>query len=416
MRRLSFVVAVAVCAMWIGLSGDSFAQGRHHHSPPVVLGPTGQPYGPTQAEYQYRLRYGHPSPNSHPGDMDYVNGYPGGRSSVHIHGVPPVPTYGAYPGSGVVYGGYQYQSTSVYGPGLFVGQVVPGGPVIVPPGGVVYPPAIIGGNPAGTLNTAPIPRGGPNDPLNDPNFTNPGAGAAFATPPYSEPIVEPSTPAQQIRSIRHTDAGDKQLAHIHYATAAAIYKQAIAAARDQATPRFRLAIAYAGMSRFREAIQQYKVGLALDPTWPQHSEQLVDLLGDGNTMARNLLIHRVAEWVNEDIRDPERLFLLTAILHQNGDGRSQTILQTALLLGGDQPHLTVFLPQANGAPTQPVIPAANVTDNVIPQEAAPVPAPSGPPPIPMPPTDPPPPSFSPDQLETAAPVGEFQGGPLLPQR
>lgn len=420
----------------------AFAQHLPHHYP-TVIGATGQPYGPTQAEYQYRLRYGHPSPGSRPGDMDYVNGYPGG-GSVNVQsgglgfgygptfGYPGgygygqgISTYGVYgpgysPFGPSIYSGYQSSTTAVYGPGRTVGTYVPnstGGYFYAAPGSYVPPPAPIQNG----WNPPPIPRGGPDDPLNDPAFQGKIPAGAFAPVRAPDPIVDPSTPEQQARAIQRVDLGDRELRHIKFASAAAHYKNAIQAARDQAIPRFRLALAYVGMSRFQDAIEQYKLGLALDPTWPQRSERLVDLFGEDNTLSRNLVVHRVAEWVNEDIRDPERLFLLVIILHQNGDARAQTVLQTAIALGGEQPHLLAFLPEqvqtASGQPAQPQVPfgippdsaASGVQPPPIPMPPANQPTTT---PIPVPKTDsvPPPPSFSPE------PTGNGLSGPVLPSR
>lgn len=428
--------------LFILLAGLSVQPATAQHLPhhyPTVIGATGQPYGPTQAEYQYRLRYGHPSPGSRPGDMDFVNGYPGGGGSVNVqfgglgfgygpaYGYGPgyLSTYGVYgqgysPFGPSIYSGYQSSTTTVFGPGMTAGTYVPnsaGGYFYGAPGSYAPPPVQHNG-----WNPPPIPRGGPDDPLNDPAFQAKVSAGAFTPVRPPDPVVDPSTPEQKARAIQRVDLGDRELRHIKFASAAAHYKNAIQAARDQAIPRFRLALAYVGMSRFREAIEQYKLGLALDPTWPERAEQLVDLLGEDNTLMRNLVVHRVAEWVNEDIRDPDRLFLLVVILHQNGDARSQTVLQTAIALGGEQPHLLAFVANqaqpASGQPVQPQVPFGLPPD----------PAATGvqPPPIPMPPANlpqvappvpvkpenpvPPPPSFSPE------PTGNGLSGPVLPSR
>jgi tetratricopeptide (TPR) repeat protein len=363
-----------------------YADGRQ---PPTVIGPTGRPYGPTQAEYQYQLRYGQPSPNARPGDMRYVNGYPAGGAAYPVPvtgwGVAPVPI-GPYGGWGYT-AGYHYQATSVFGPGLQVGVFTPGVPVTFWQPQVNLLP-----------NPGLLPR--PNDPLEDPLFRGDLPRPVLVNP---QPIIEPSTPAQQIRAIRSVDQGDRELQRVRYQSAANHYKQAIAAARDQATPRFRLGLTYVGRGMYREAIEQYRLGLALDPQWPTRAEHLSDLLGENNTLARNELLHRAALWVNEDIRDPDRLFLLVVLLHQSGDQRAQDVLKTALLLAGDQPHLLAF---------QQVSPAvAHTVSDADPAPADFGPAGNEPPPIPQPPAGVPP---FPDDVSAVPPPPSREPGELLP--
>ncbi|MCA9080128.1 MAG: hypothetical protein KDA58_06185 [Planctomycetaceae bacterium] len=380
------VVVVSIAA------GSASAQ-HHRHGHPIVYGPTGRPYGPTQAEYQYQRRYGHPSPGSHPGDMRYVNGYPGYGISARSYGFVNVHSYSWGPS-------YLSVAPIGYAPPLVYQQVTPA---------LAFP------QPGTVLNWDPrqtqLPSGAFSAPMTDPTFSDPAAnnadqrvGQLIATPvPPVQQVVPESTPEQQIQAIRLVDRGDQDLRKIHYATAALDYRHAVAAARDQAVPRFRLALTDAARSRFREAIDNYKLGLQLDPSWPLHAEPLADLLGD-NTLARKYLIHRVADWVAEDIRDPDRLFLLGVILHQDGDERSRDVLNTALALAGPAPHLTPFFAETVTPASQPVDP--------LPQPFAPLPQPAQPldntpPPIPVPPVD-----SVPEQL-TPVPPGS---GPLLPQR
>lgn len=388
-----------------GLSQAAQAQrGGHHHGHgggghgggfaafPIVISPSGRPYGPTQAEYQYQRRYGHPSPGAFPGSTAYVNGYPAGyghagvayRASSYGYGlgINAAPYGDYYPYGGYSYG---YSPFAAGGIGMYPNLMLQQGTsaLVVPQPGTV-------------LNWSPqqtqLPAGAFSAPMMDPAFSDAriNVGQAIATPVSpAQKVIEPSTPEQQIRAIRLVDEGDKQLKQIHYATAALKYRDAAAAARDQATPRFRLALTYAARSMFSEAIEQYRLGLALDPTWPQHAEHLDRLLGE-NTLAKKYLIHRIAEWTNEDIRDPQRLFLLGVVLHQDGDERSHDVLRTAIALAGPEPYLTAFF-QVTGA------------EGEVATELAPAPAPVAPHGVNQPPQQAPPPIPVPP-------------GPVLPQR
>ena len=94
-------------------------------------------------------------------------------------------------------------------------------------------------------------------------------------------------------------------------------------AQDRAEPYFRLGLAKAAISRFDDAVLNLKLGLQLDNDLPQTGPQLVDLFGEHNLLPKTQFMHRLLTWVREDIRDPDRLFLLGVVLHMDNDAEQR---------------------------------------------------------------------------------------------
>ena len=170
--------------------------------------------------------------------------------------------------------------------------------------------------------------------------------------------VKPSSTEAQLRAIRLQHEGDLQMRNLQFTTAANRYADAIAAAPDVAEPYFHLAVAEAARGNFREAVLQLKFGLQLDPSWPGSGESLDELIGEQNLLAKTQVKQRVLDWVQEDIRDPDRLFLMGALLHIDNDTENAaSLLETAARLGGKKDYLAAFL---DADATQAVaVPAAN---------------------------------------------------------
>lgn len=295
---------------------------------PTVIGASGQPYGPTQAEYQYQMRYGRPSPGNRGGDgLRYVNGYPG-------------------PGGGG--GGYGWGG---YNPFLFMDV----GPYVAPPtnGYVYYPSTAYYGN-FGSVNYGlPMMQPYLNQPVPQamqPFGGNPSAifgnGSAtytqFPAITQSAPVIAPSSPKAVETSFEFQTSGDLQLQQLNYLAASERYRKAINAARDRADPRYRVAVTLAARGRFLEAVDQLRLATQIDPTWPQHASSLDELFGAQNTFEKTRVKERIAEWTLQDARDPNRLFLLGAMLYMDHDPNAKTMIDTAILIAGQQEHLLAF--------------------------------------------------------------------------
>jgi hypothetical protein len=98
------------------------------------------------------------------------------------------------------------------------------------------------------------------------------------------------------------------------------------------------------MGRYAKAVHQMKQGLQIDPTWPTNGASLEKLFGSENKLAKSSVISRAVHRVREDIRDPDRLFLLGVLLHFDDDAeRASIVFETALRLAGSGEHLEAFL-------------------------------------------------------------------------
>lgn len=360
---------------------------------PRVYGVTGHLYGPTQAYYQYQRQYGHPwhgyngitlhghRRHSH---HRFGGGYPG-------YVLPGYGGYAPYP-----YGGYGIVSPFSYLGGGFIGSSygVYAGPTIGIYSGPVYGPAplfgygpayapgyvpssVIGGSPA------TIPGGVFNNSVTDRTRQENrrrwlGGIDRDPVPKSAARLPKPSGTAAKLKSLRVEVQGNAAFRRQDYPHAIKRYRQAISAAEDRAEPYFRLGLVFAATGNYLSAVKQIRRGLEIDPTWPQTGLSLEESFGASNRLARLSTIRGVADWVREDIRDPDRLFLLGVLLHFNDDdAQAKPFFETALRLAAEGEHIKLFLRPPAKSPKDKNSPA-----RVIP------PAPADPrPPVPEPPTD-----------------------------
>jgi tetratricopeptide (TPR) repeat protein len=184
-------------------------------------------------------------------------------------------------------------------------------------------------------------------------------------------FIKPSTAEAKVRSIRLQHAGDLQFQELDFSAALSDYQDALMTAQDRAEPYFRLALAKAAISNFDDAVLNLKLGLQLDNDWPQTAPPLSDLFGEHNLLPKTQFKHRVLNWVQDDIRDPDRLFLMGVVLHLDSDvERAFEIFEAAARLGGMKQHLHAFL-----LPADQNAQAVLVNDGQGPVEPAPPPAP-----------------------------------------
>jgi hypothetical protein len=160
-----------------------------------------------------------------------------------------------------------------------------------------------------------------------------------------------STPDQQVKSLHAQAQGDVWMKKLRFLNAYERYKVAQSAASDRPEPYFRLGFSLTAVGNFDSAVKYFKQGLDIDPQWPTHPDKLDALFGDDNRLSVLTLIERVGNWVREDIRDPDRLFLIGVVLHADGDTRASQFFEAAYRLGGSGDHLLAFLhPPAADAP------------------------------------------------------------------
>ena len=102
------------------------------------------------------------------------------------------------------------------------------------------------------------------------------------------------------------------------------------------------------------AVAEIKRGLQLDSQWPWHGAGLREIYGAANVVLKDSILLKVAAWVREDVRDPDRLFLMGVLLHFNEDReRALPFFRTVDTLAGRPAYVQPFLrapePQEMGA-------------------------------------------------------------------
>lgn len=343
----------------------SVAQANAQQSYPRVYGPTGQPYGPTQAHYQYQRQYGQP-----------WHGYDGLTTTRAISsGTPFLGSTAYYGWNGGAYFGFGLPGFAYgyYGPSVYVP------PVAYAPGLSYYGPAVAMQYGYYGVPGAYLPY--PNHALaQQPNLiADPLAAAALenqqrwgqdlpqAKPdPVTRPAL-PSTTEAKLRSLRSQLNGDEHLREQNWQHAYVDYKKAVEFADDRADAHFRLGIALLTIQHYDTASIEFQRALHLDPQLPQSGLTLRSLYGDNSDLTINSIISRLTAHAEADVRDPNRLFLLGLMLHFHGHPQAREILDVGYRLAGRGQHFLAFLqPQA-----QTVRP--NV-DRALPPAPSPAPA------------------------------------------
>ena len=329
MFRVLAIAVSGLCLMGV------VSRGEAQSSYPTVYGSTGQPYGPTQAEYQYQRQYGRP-----------WHGY-GGQTSSGLSS-----TRGLFRGTHSVSG---WSGASSYGHSHHYGYAGPWGPPVFGYGGVSYPFAsVVVVAPVSVTTPGPYVSGldalthpgsyRPNvAPLNgswrrnaastpvQPDFAD-GLGpiqpVAKKLDPTQVPVAESSTSAK-LRSLERQSIGDEKMRKQLWAQAYIDYRAAVDVAPDRAEAHYRLGYVFASLQHYGSAVREFKRGVFLDPTLPQTGAKLVTVFGPNSQIMRTSLMHKVADWLREDIRDPDRLFLLAVLLHFEDDARAREVFEAA---------------------------------------------------------------------------------------
>ena len=180
-------------------------------------------------------------------------------------------------------------------------------------------------------------------------------------PPDDETVVRPvsgSSRAGRERSQQLQAEGDRWLREGQNVKAYLRYLEAQREAEDRGEVYFRQAFVLVAMGRYSHAVSKLKRGVQVDPKYPQSGQTLDNVFGVENLEQKLDSLQHVADWANADVRDPDRLFLVGAMLHFDEDSRAGEFLNAAGKLGGRGQHLQAFL-QAPGSPPKeaPAIPA-----------------------------------------------------------
>jgi hypothetical protein len=189
--------------------------------------------------------------------------------------------------------------------------------------------------------------------LTVPDLTVPDQGTVRQSPPQAPQanvkiFAKPVSPDALRRSIRYQAQGDEYFAKQNYLQAYGRYKQAVAATPGRTEPRFRLALALAATTNYSQAVDEIKRAIRMNPNWPRDGVTLDDVFGADNIIAKNAVLHKVAGWVREDIRDSDRLFLMGVLLHFNDDtDKSSTFFEAASALAPNAGFAQAFLKAEN---------------------------------------------------------------------
>lgn len=344
--------------------------------------PHGGGYGPGHwsGGHSYHSGFG--------GYRSYYGGFGGTTLSVNGIGV----VYGTQYPTGTLYhpgnyggyygGGYPQFGWSNLG-GLNYGYGAVGGYVVAPyAGGAGY----WAGQPYGYYQPiAPAPTYYPPSPLVHPGITGPTpfnnpviqewlpenqrpvdqfAGAQAVDPVAIQPKVvdivpRPSNLEAKRKSIRLEAMGDQAFARRDWADAYQRFKQAAEQANDRSEPRQKMAYTMLAQGLYGMVALEFKRAIAIDRNWPRTGLSLADVFGPNSELLRNNMMHRLAGWVREDIRDPDRLFVMGVVLHFNREpDKAIEFLRTAAELTQGAAHITAFLEPKSALPAAgPVVPA-----------------------------------------------------------
>lgn len=345
MRR-SYVLPLlssCVCLLFLAEAAAHPPAGSKTVHYPRVYGATGHTYGPTQAHYQYQRQYGRPW-HGYGGETVTL---PTGSLTQHHHSSGY--TYRPYSYYPFAYSGYSpyvgyYSGVSVGPPGYAdygpVHSYIPMAPIVIQ-----AHPQFIGQNPFD------------NSVLKDALLENELRwGKDLIVEPQVQTVereIRESTPAAKLKSLRAQAQGDEWFRKENYLQAYSRYKVAVAEADDRADAHFRLGYALLAMGRYDRAVKEMKRGLRIDPAWPVTGESLSTIFGPENLLAKSTTMSEVTAWVREDIRDPDRLFLIGVLLHFDDDERAAEFFETAIRLSGGGAHLLAFLKKPDNPAAEP---------------------------------------------------------------
>lgn len=290
--------------------------------------------------------------------------------------------------------------------------------ITVPMGGYVYasPLVVTWGYPVayGTLVSPgyywphPLPMSQvPGTPLNPPANALPAhvgpwgdlPGPKAKTDPAERPVV-PSPAAARAKALEFMTDGDQEFRQQHWQRAYVNYRQAVNLADDLADAHLRYGILFAILRRYDRADLHFRRAVFIDPSLPTSAFTLEKLFGPDSKLVRMSILARIADWVNEDIADPRRLFVMGVLLHFNQDERAQDLFSAAFQLTDGASHIVAFLPRGKAKTTdEPPRPGL--------EDAVPIP------PAPLP--EAPVPDVPPDKPADAQPngVSRLPNGPQL---
>ena len=288
----------------------------------------------------------------------------------------PVNPYAGFYGPGVAGVGYTNWNSAppfsmVQIGGLNIGYGAVGG-VYGPPApgaGYVWPAAAWGGNAAPAYGPVPVYGAAANAPAPAPtpfnnqvlrewmpqNGAQPGGPAlngadllAMPAQPVQPQVIEGLPRVSNLeakrKSIRLEGFADERFVQRDWGQAYARYKQALEQAPDRIEPRMKLGWTLLASGQLGGAVGEFKRVARLNPEWPAQGGSLEEVYGPGSELVRTAILQKVAAWLQEDIRDADRLFLMGVVLHFNREpDQAAQFLQMADQIAGSPTHTQAFL-------------------------------------------------------------------------
>ena len=173
------------------------------------------------------------------------------------------------------------------------------------------------------------------------------------------PVLElppgPATPAGQARAAEAEAEGDRERRQRNYLAAYRAYSRAVEAAPDQPETRLKLVLSLIGISKLDRAVDEMDRLLRFSPGYAHAFVPLVDLF-EGDKLAIDQLKRRVADWTVRTPGNPDRLFVLGAVMYFDGDvDRARQLLRSAQEFDGGRLAIAPLLtnPPAGQGPANP---------------------------------------------------------------
>lgn len=266
-----------------------------------------------------------------------VSGQTAGQRRIYYYApqsyymTPPVPYYAPYARFGPYGYGYSYGGASVeYG--------------------ISVTPQIYSMEPIFPSQTPDSPVMAPQAAL--PANVTPWSNPTQPTDPAQRPVI-PSSAGARLKSLEYQAQGDQNVRQQAWQRAYANYRQAVRVADDQAAAHLRFGIVLTVLRRYDVAEKEFQRAVFIDPQLPASGFNLETLFGPDSKLVRSSILARTSDWVNEDITDPQRLFILGVMLHFNGDDRAKDLFAAAREFTRGASHIVAFLPQESPTPDDP---------------------------------------------------------------
>lgn len=202
----------------------------------------------------------------------------------------------------------------------------------------------------------------PGSPMQPPANALPAQRSPWANlpAPKANPAARPvtvSTAAARAKALDYVAEGDQHVRAQKWQLAYASYRQAVHFADDLPEAHLRYGIVFAVLNRYDRAEMEFRRAVYIDPSLPTSAFTLESLFGPDSRLWRASILARLADWVEQDVADPQRLFVLGVMLHFNQDERAQDLFSAAARMTKNAAHVTAFLAktpvQSKDAPPQP---------------------------------------------------------------